>query len=373
MSHPEQAERLASFRRFDEIDNRSVDWLWPGRLALGKLSLLEGDPGLGKSYLALDLCARLSTGRPWPDGSATPGPAAADYLNAEDGAEDTLRPRLRALGGDPSQMYLMDRSAEDVSDVSTLSAPHGDLDELMASVRPRLLVIDPITPFLGSQVVLASDASVRLALAPLADLARRHGCTVLLLRHLNKLGHGPALYRGLGSIGLVGVCRSAWLVAERHELPGQRVLAQVKNNLVTAQAALAFEFVEAEAGVTSLRWLGPVADTADELLASKKRRGARPEKRNCARSFLRELLAGGPMTSRAIWERVKVEGFSVRTIQRAKRELDIETSWVMDDGNMLTYWLLPKQQLPPGIRPMFPVTESMRAFRERYPDPTPLD
>jgi hypothetical protein len=348
MSHPEQAERLASFRRFDQIDSRGVEWLWPRRLALGKLSLLEGDPGLGKSYLALDLCARLSSGRPWPDGSATPGPAAAVYLNAEDGAEDTLGPRLHALGADPARVYLLDRSANDVSgEVFTLSAQRGVLDELMTNVRPRLLVIDPITPFLGSDINMGSDASVRQALAPLADLARRHGCTVLLVRHLNKLGHGPALYRGLGSIGLVGVCRSTWLVAERHEQPGQRVLAQVKNNLVAPQPALAFEFVETKAGPTTLRWLGPVADTADDLLASQKRRGQKPEKRNSAQSFLRELLAHGPMTSRAIWEIVKVEGFSVRTMQRAKRALRIETSWVMENGNMVSYWQLPVARKKP--------------------------
>jgi RecA-family ATPase len=366
MSHPEQAERLASFRRFDEIDNRGVEWLWPGRLALGKLSLLEGDPGLGKSFLALDLCARLSSGRPWPDGSASLGPAAAVYLNAEDGAEDTLGPRLCALGADPARVYLLDRSTDDVSEMLTLSAQRGVLDELMTRIRPRLLVIDPITPFLGSDINMGSDASVRRGLAPPAELARRHGCAVLLVRHLNKLGHGPALYRGLGSIALVGVCRSAWLVAERHEQPGQRVLAQVKNNLVAPQPALAFEFVEAEAGAPTLRWLGPVADHADDLLASKKRRGQKPEKRNSAQSFLRELLADGPMTSRAIWERVKVEGFSVRTMQRAKRELSIETSWVMENGVMLSYWLLPKQNLPSsGMRPIFPIDERQRSLMEQ--------
>src|ERR1700729_3916589 len=110
MSHLDDRGRPAPFRLLGDVASRSVDWLWPGRLALGKLAILEGDPGLGKSFLALDLCARLSTGRPWPDGSATPGPAAAVYLNAEDGAEDTLGPRLRPLGADPASVYLLERS-----------------------------------------------------------------------------------------------------------------------------------------------------------------------------------------------------------------------------------------------------------------------
>src|SRR4051794_10979761 len=98
MSQPEQLSRPLSLLAAGEIPRHGFDWLWPGRLALGKLALLEGDPGLGKSFVALDLCARLSAGRPWPDGSPTCGPAAAVYLNAEDGVEDTLGPRLCALG-----------------------------------------------------------------------------------------------------------------------------------------------------------------------------------------------------------------------------------------------------------------------------------
>ncbi len=179
MSQPDECDRPAAFVPYGQIVSRNVDWLWPGHLALGKLAILEGDPGLGKSFLALDLCARLSTGQPWPDGSATAGPATSVYLNAEDGADDTLAPRLRALGADPASVYLLDRTDDNLSALLVLSAQLRTLDELLARVRPRLLVIDPITPFLGAGVNVASDASVRRGLAPLAKLAQRHGCAVL--------------------------------------------------------------------------------------------------------------------------------------------------------------------------------------------------
>jgi hypothetical protein len=373
MSQLDEFDQPASFVPYGQIASRGMDWLWPGRLALGKLAILEGDPGLGKSYLALDLCARLSTGQPWPDGSATAGPAASVYLNAEDGAEDTLGPRLRALGADPASVYVLDRSADNLSAVLTLSAQMRTLEELLARVRPLLMVIDPISPFLDARVNLASDASVRRGLAPLADLAQRHGCAVLLVRHLNKYGRGRAVYRGLGSIGLVGACRSAWLVAQRAEEPGQRVLAQVKNNLAGRQPSLAFEMTQSEGGAATLRWLGEVADTADELLALKKRPGRKPEKRLCARMFLEDLLANGPMSAPAVWEKVKGEGFSVRTIERAKREADIESVQVMGEHRMVPYWVLPKQTLPPEIKPMFPQEESVRELRKKYLWESPLD
>src|SRR5690349_3540750 len=183
-----------------EITPRPVEWLWPGRLPAGKLTILDGDPGLGKSFLALDLCARLSTGRPWPDGTPGPGPAACIFLNGEDGEEDTTTPRLRALGGDPGRVTLLDGRDRDLTAPLSLPAHADALDALVARTQARLLVIDPVMAFFAASVNTASDQGIRRALAPLVALARRHACAVLLLRHLNKTGGGRALYRGLGSI-----------------------------------------------------------------------------------------------------------------------------------------------------------------------------
>src|SRR5579884_2181624 len=141
------------FRPASELTLRLVDWLWPGRLAVGEVAVLEGDPGLGKSFVALDLCARLSTGRAWPDGAPAPAPAASVFLSGEDNDEATLGPRLRALGADLTRVFLPDQT--------------GALEQIVAQTGARLVVIDPVMRFLGREVNPASDPDIRRALAPL--------------------------------------------------------------------------------------------------------------------------------------------------------------------------------------------------------------
>src|SRR5262249_968363 len=138
-------------RSVSQMTPRAVSWLWPGRLALGKLAMLDGDPGLGKSLLALDLCARLSTGRPFPDGAAGQGIAPAIILNAEDSEEDTLRPRLQALGADLDRVFLL-HPGEGLG--QPLRLPHQTelLDEALRRTQARLVVLDPIVAFLDPSI-----------------------------------------------------------------------------------------------------------------------------------------------------------------------------------------------------------------------------
>jgi hypothetical protein len=373
LSHPEPAPRLCPV---SEISPRPVAWLWPGHLALGKLAILEGDPGLGKSFLALDLCARLSTGRPWPDGAAAPSPAACLILNGEDDAADTVRPRLAALGADPARVFVIEPGEGDLASPLCLPAEVGVLDALVDRAQARLVVIDPVMQFLGPAVNTTSDRSVRRALAPLAALARRRACTILLIRHLTKVGRGRAVHRGLGSIGLVGACRSAWLVAEEAEGSPRLVLAQVKNNLAPRQPSLAFELVHPEDGGAALNWLGPVEITADALLAPVRRTGRDPDRSRAAHDFLAGLLADGPLTSQEVWQRAEEEGVSARTIERVKKALKVRSTWVTVDGRAVSYWLLPEQKLPAEVRPEAEpddVDRWLEYQNQKFPPPTPLD
>ncbi|HZY87305.1 MAG TPA: AAA family ATPase, partial [Gemmataceae bacterium] len=137
-------------RRLSELVSRPVEWLWPGRLALGKLALLEGDPGLGKSLLTLDLLARLSTGRPMPDGSLGPGVCTALLFNSEDDAQDTIRPRLEALGGDLGRILVFDRG--EARGLMSLPADAGRLDSAVAGTDARLVVLDPASSFLHPKI-----------------------------------------------------------------------------------------------------------------------------------------------------------------------------------------------------------------------------
>src|SRR5437879_10388219 len=150
-------------QRVSQLRPRPVAWLWPGRLALGKLAMLDGDPGLGKSLLALDLCARLSTGRAMPDGSPGPGICNSIYLNAEDGSRDTILPRLQALGANLDRVFVL--NLED-NPADLLSLPHqtDQLDEALTQTQARLVVLDPAISFLDSTIIDSSNKAVRRAL-----------------------------------------------------------------------------------------------------------------------------------------------------------------------------------------------------------------
>jgi hypothetical protein len=168
----------------------------------------------------------------------------------------------------------------------------------------------------------------------------------VLVRHLTKVALGRAVHRGLGSVGLVGTCRSAWLVAEDAEVSSRRVLAQVKNNLGPAQPSLAFEVTRPAGGAAVLSWLGPVAVTADALMAPPRRRGRAPDRRDAACEALERILADGPLQSGDVLMRTQEAGMSVRTMERAKKVLGVRSEWAKCEGRQVTYWLLPDQSLP---------------------------
>ncbi|HKB38211.1 MAG TPA: AAA family ATPase, partial [Gemmataceae bacterium] len=169
-----------------QLTPRSVAWLWPARLALGKLALLEGDPGLGKSLLALDLCARLSTGRPFPDSDVPLDAGTVIVLNAEDDEQDTIRPRLQAMGADLDRIFVL--HLDEAGPSLRLPGQTDLLEAALERTRARLVVLDPIVAFLESSGCQNSDQAVRRALLPLARLAGKYGCVILLIRHLNKHG-----------------------------------------------------------------------------------------------------------------------------------------------------------------------------------------
>ena len=365
---------LPPARPASEVTAQPVAWLWPGRLALGKLALLDGDPQIGKSLVTLDLCARLSSGRPWPDGTAPPGPQSA-IINAEDREDDTICPRLWALGADLGRVFFLPRDAALGGVDFCLPARTEALERALTQTGARLVVIDPITVFLAAGVNTHSDGGVRRALRPLAALADRHGCVPLLVRHLNKDGRHQALYRGLGSIGLVGSCRSAWLVAADPRIKGRRVFAQEKNNVGPSQPSLAFDVVDAGGGLPAVNWLGTTDWGADALLAAAADRPPQPGPIEFAKEFLAEVLKDGPLTSREIWEKAEPLGHSQRTLDRARAPLKIRTRRVHRDRQKISYWLLPHQELPGHVAddPRDEIDESLRRMEELFPPATPLD
>jgi RecA-family ATPase len=189
-----------------------VNWLWPGRIPYGKLTVLDGDPGQGKSTVTTDLAARVSTGSPLPTGER-PRRGAVLLLSAEDGAADTLRPRLEAAGADLTRVHLLDHVATgDGPRPPELPTDLPAIREVIKRERIALVVVDPLMAFLAETVNTRIDHAVRRALHPLKELAEHTGAGVLVVRHLNKSGEGSALYRGGGSIGIIGAARSGMMV-----------------------------------------------------------------------------------------------------------------------------------------------------------------
>jgi hypothetical protein len=223
--------------RLGQVEETTVRWLWPRRLPLGKLTIFDGDPGLGKSMVTLDIIARVIQGRPMPDGTLgelPPGePAGVVLLSAEDGLGDTVRPRLRAAGlcaeeldrvitldtlpvRDPETGALRERELTLPRDLAWVA-------EAARKVGARLVVVDPLMAHLDESVNAYRDQSVRAALRPLKRFAEEHQMAVLLVRHLNKNVGISAIYRGGGSVALIGAPRAGWVVAKHPQGPGARV------------------------------------------------------------------------------------------------------------------------------------------------------
>lgn len=356
---------------FSQLTPRAVEWLWLNHLGFGKLAMLDGDPDQGKSFLALDLCARLSTGRPMPDGSPGPGVVPSLILQDEDSAEDTARPRLQALGADLSHVHtwrdLYGRSICIPADLELLEGA-------LAKTGARFLVLDPIMAYLDQTVTANSDQGVRRALSPLAHLLDRLGAAGLMVRHINKQGGTRAIYRGGGSIGLLAACRSGWLVGPDPQQPQRRVLAQTKNNLAEPQPSLAYELQPQPRGPPTLVWLGPTAWTANQLLAALESKPC--PKRDRAGAFLVNFLRDGPQESRAVWAAAQREGITVTTLRRAKKKQCIRSERVVRDGVQRTYWLLESHQPPAGDASSSITPDLAQFFAEmekKYPRPCPLD
>ena len=245
-----------------EIKTQTIDWLWPKRIPLGKITILDGDPGMGKSLLALSVAASVSTGLPMPDG--TPGKQGGVILIApEDSAADTIKPRLKAAGGDPSRVLLLNtivkRNAEKIKidDWSfTLSRDLHLLEVGIKQIKAVLVIVDPLTAVLGKHIDQSRDQAVREVFTPLAQLAERFGCAILIIRHLSKVGSGNLLYRGAGSIGIIAAARLGLIVVQDPDDEQKRILATTKNNLSKQANNLTFQVVENERGVPYIQCLG---------------------------------------------------------------------------------------------------------------------
>jgi hypothetical protein len=337
-----------------DIRPEPLTWLWPRYIPRGKLTLLDGDPQLGKSLLTLDLAARLSTGRPLPDGSGGGLVGRTLLLAAEDKAADTVYPRLAAAGADLAQVRLFvhadGRPPRLPRNVPALERTIGEWDV-------ALVVIDPLIAFLSPSVWVGSDQLVRGALGRLAGVAERTGAGMIMIRHLNKTVSQKALYRGGGSIGIIGSARAALLATGDPAPGGPRVLAATKANLGPLPPALGYRVIGTDAGAGVVEWMGPVGLTADEAL-----RPARVEEPESvalglipATEWLMEFLRGGPRSALDVYQAAAAEGISERTLIRAKEPAAVQSKLMTDKETGRRRWMWRLYRPPKFLPPLPPL------------------
>lgn len=343
-----------------DVRPERVRWLWPGRLPIGKLVVIDGDPSTGKSTLTADLAARCSVGSEWPDGAPNERPRGVLLLSAEDGMADTIVPRLISAGADLERVHALTEVAVTADDGAVVMAPPSiprDVPRLAQIVTKHdigLLVVDVLMAYLGGRTDSNKDQDVRSALHPLAAMAEATGCCVVLVRHLNKAGGSNALYRGGGSIGIVGAARAAYVVGRDPDDNDRRILAVSKLNIGREPESLAYRLVSDEAtGSARVEWeREPVPLTANDLIQPALNDEEKAE-RNEVASWLVGFLSerGGTATPAEIKKAAAVEGFDWRRVQRARARLGIESTrgGFARSGQSAAYWSLAGSLPAPGV------------------------
>jgi putative DNA primase/helicase len=314
-----------------DVAPEPVRWLWPGRIALGKLSLLAGQPGLGKSFLSLDMAARVSRGDGWPCDGGAAEPGGVVLLSAEDDVADTIVPRLIAARADRSRIHTMRALYQPLPGLGVAAekpVPFSliehipQLEQLIRRAAPcRLVIIDPVSAFLGC-TDSHNNSEVRGVLAPLAEMAARHRVAVVAVTHLNK-GQGSALDRVIGSIVFTAAARAAYVVTRDEDDPARRLMLPVKNNLGCDESGFAYR-LEGEP-TPHVEWEpGLVVMSADEAVGlGVCPRGPQPDARHDAEAWLLDFLAAGPRPATVIYESAARDGHTKDTIRRAKAVLGI--------------------------------------------------
>jgi hypothetical protein len=349
------AGRLIS-RCAADVTPEPVEWLWPGRIAIGKQTLVAGEAGLGKSQLMASVAAAVTTGSEWPCGEGRAPLGNVIILSAEDGASDTVVPRLMGAGADLNRVHLVSAVVPDgkARRAFDLSADLDLLERKIAEVGDvRLISIDPISSYLGTKVDSHVNAAVRGALEPVSEMAARLRVAIVSITHPPKGAGASAINRFIGSIAFVAAARAAFMVTRDAEDDSRRLFLPVKNNLAPLGKGLAFRLEQRPVGdpgkaivASSIAWEGePVTITADQALqASDAQATGASSPRAEAEDFLREMLADAPVPVIELQDEAKAAGLSWATVRRAKGQLGVtkvrESEGRQGKGRWL--WKLPQ-------------------------------
>ena len=294
----------------DTIEREEIKWLWKPYIPYGKITIVQGDPGEGKTSLILKLASELSLGRCFGEDELRE-PINIIYQTAEDGLADTVKPRLEDSGADCKRIMVIDDSED------SLSMNDVRIEAAIRTTGAKLLILDPLQAYLGDKVDMNRANETRDITKRLGTIAEKTGCAVVLIGHMNKGSGAKAAYRGIGSIDFFAIARSVLLVARIPENPNIRALAQIKNNLEKEGSTVAFEIKD-----NIFNWIGEYDISIEELLSGF----SQGNKSLKAESFLKDLLTEeDSYPASEIFAKGKTLGISKRTLENSKQELGIKS------------------------------------------------
>ena len=326
LKEPSKPETVKIIRMSD-VELTPVDWLWKPYLPFGKLSVLQGNPGEGKTYFAMHLAAACTNGKLLPNMERME-PFNVIYQTAEDGLGDTVKPRLIEAGADLDRVLVIDDSEVQL----TLSDER--IEKAIIENNARLVIIDPIQAYLGADVDMNRANEVRPIFMRLGQVAQRTGCAILLIGHLNKAAGMQSLQRGLGSIDIAAAVRSVMFIGKLKHDPTMRILTHEKSSLAPPGVSLAFSLGD-EGG---FRWVGEYDITADEMLSGIEPQ--RETKTQQAKDLICALLAGGKQVLSEDIDKAALErGIPGRTVRDAKRELGDALKSKIVEGRKKVFWM----------------------------------
>ncbi|HOT58496.1 MAG TPA: AAA family ATPase [Spirochaetales bacterium] len=313
--------------RMSDIETEQVRWLWYPFIPYGKVTIIQGDPGEGKTSFVLAMIARLTTGKPLPEETVVTEPISVIYQSAEDGLADTIKPRLEASGADCSRVMVIDESDKE------LTLCDERLEQAVQETGTKLIVLDPLQAYLGDNVDMHRANEVRPVFKRLCAMADRTGCAIILIGHMNKAQGLKSSYRGLGSIDFRASARSVLLVGRLKSDPTVRVVAHDKSSLAPEGKSIAFS-LDAENG---FQWIGYCDISVDDVLSGT---GSVQTKTALMEEELRRMLTE-PVPAEEVFKRAAELGISERTVNIAKKNVGIDTMRV---GNRW-HWRLSDSRL----------------------------
>lgn len=309
----------------DQVPIEEVQWLWYPYIPYGKLTIIHGDPGEGKTTLILRLAALLSQGESLPCDDRPQEPVKIIYQTAEDGLGDTIKPCLLAGDADCAQIKVIDETE------ASLTLLDERVEQAISETGARVMILDPVQAYVGTGVDMNRANEVRTVLAQLSRIAEKYKCAMILVGHLNKAQGTKSQYRGLGSIDFQAAARSVLIVGRVKEKPEVRVMAHEKSSLAPEGEPVAFE-LSADNG---FRWLGHYDISIDDLLSGV----SREKKSDLAEKLIRDCLSDGRYPQQALMDKAKRMDISKRIIDEVKKRLNVRS---VKDGNQW-FWQLPDE------------------------------